>query len=72
VDDSLFFEIEPQRVKKANLFIRKQNAILNDDVFAIKAASEKDFYQVQKITTYDDNINTEEGALAAIYIRLDN
>jgi len=31
IDDSLFWELEPQRVKKANFFVKQSEAELEDD-----------------------------------------
>jgi len=33
IDDSLFWELEPDRIKKANFFVKKSEAELEDDLF---------------------------------------
>lgn len=35
IDDRFFFEIEPQRTKKANIYLQLSNAELQDDYFQL-------------------------------------
>lgn len=35
LDDKLFFELEPDRIKKANLLVMKNDATLEDDIIQL-------------------------------------
>eukprot|EP00347_Sterkiella_histriomuscorum_P023730 403333580 len=72
IDDSLFFELESKRIKKANFYIQSQEAELEDDLIQFGQSRVVEFHQVEKVKYYDDNYSEEDGYIAAIYMRFDN
>lgn len=71
IDDSLFFELEADRIKKANFFIQKSEATLEDDILQIGQSQNLTFYDVRNIQKYDDNYSNDDGYIVAVYIRSD-
>lgn len=72
IDDSLFFELEASKIKKANFYIQSQEAELEDDLIQFGQSTMIEFHQVTNIRTYDDGYSDGDGYIAAIYMRFDN
>ncbi|CDW87303.1 UNKNOWN [Stylonychia lemnae] len=72
VDDSLFFHLESQRIKKANFYIQLQEANMQDDYIQFGQAHNYKFFHVENIRTYDDSYTEEDGNVVTVYLRLDN
>ncbi|CDW73064.1 UNKNOWN [Stylonychia lemnae] len=72
IDDSLFFEIEAKRMKKANFYIQAQEAELEDDLIQFGQSHQLNFHQVSNSRSYDNQFKEEEGFVIAIYLRFDN
>lgn len=72
IDDSLFFELEKDKIKKTNFFIKKSEAELQEDVVQLGQKDGLNFFQVDNIREYDDNYSSDDGYHSAIYIRFDN
>lgn len=71
IDDSLFFTLEKDRVKKANLYVMKSEVELQDEYFQLGQRNRYDFVQVENIHTYDDSNLDESGLLVELFIRMD-
>ncbi|CDW90251.1 UNKNOWN [Stylonychia lemnae] len=72
IDDSLFFELESNRIKKTNFYIQLQEAELEDDLIQFGQTQEIEFHQVSNQRYYDDQYSDTDGYIAAIYMRFDN
>jgi hypothetical protein len=71
IDDSLFFEIDPNVIKKANFFISQNEAELSDQIYPMASSSTIEFHKVDRMRTYDDNYSDQDGYMIGIYIRYD-
>lgn len=71
IDDRVFFEINPNQIKKANLFIQQSEANLEDDILQLGQSKNIIFHQIANVQTYDDDYTDKDGYLVAVYIRYD-
>ena len=71
IDDQLFFELDPTVSKRANFFIQKQVATLEDDIMQIGQSEELEFHQVLNVKSYEDDYNDADGTVLAVYMRAD-
>lgn len=71
IDDQLFFELDSSKIKKANFFVQKSEASLEDDILQLGQSDDDTFYQVLNVRTYDDNYSDKDGYIVAVYIRSD-
>ncbi|TNV83870.1 hypothetical protein FGO68_gene6300 [Halteria grandinella] len=72
IDDSLFFQLESKRQKRANLMVMKAETELEDQLFQIGQQEESSFTMVNNIRTYDDTVDDSEGLLITVFLRYDN
>ena len=72
IDDSLFFELENSRVKRANMYVSKSQVQLQDAYLQLGQQKELEFVQINNIRTYDDSNNDDNGLLVEVFIRLDS
>jgi hypothetical protein len=70
LDDSIFFQLETQRDKKADLYVMKGAVEMEDDYVHLGQFQEEEFPQVQTIRFYEDSV-AQDNALVSIYIRYD-
>jgi hypothetical protein len=70
VDDILFFEIEHNRHKRANVFIMKGEVSLEDSVFQLGNNRNGNFALVENTRIYEDSLTDD--TLATIYFRIDS
>ncbi|CDW91220.1 UNKNOWN [Stylonychia lemnae] len=71
IDDSLLFEVESQRVKKANFYVQKSEGELEDSLLQFGQSELIEFHQVTNFKSYDDEYTDDDGYMIAIYIRFD-
>ena len=72
VDTSFYWAILPGFEKKTNIFIKKNQATLNDDIIQMFSDKNIDFFQIQN---YDESLeyeNTTEGTMVSFFFRLDS
>ncbi|CDW78915.1 UNKNOWN [Stylonychia lemnae] len=72
IDDSFFVELEASKNKKANFYIQKQQAKIQDDYFQFGQERIEQFFSVSNIERYDDNYSPSLGYISAVYFRYDN
>jgi len=70
IDDSLFINLDASRFKSANMFVQANQIQLQDDILQL-GEKDLDIFQVQNIQYYDSVYNSNNGAVAAVYIRSD-
>ena len=70
IDDIHFFEIEPERTKRANIFIMKGEVSLEDSIFQLGYKRDGNFALVENTRTYEDSISDD--TLATFYFRIDS
>eukprot|EP00347_Sterkiella_histriomuscorum_P006302 403353286 len=71
LDDTLYIEMEPNKNKKADLYIKQQTATFLDDVFQIIQPDDQDFAQVDNIRFYDSATSAGDNTILTINIKLD-
>jgi hypothetical protein len=71
IDDSLFYEIEPNRLKKVNFYVMKSEIELQDSYFQLGQRDSYEFVQVQNQRFYDDSNTEDPSTLITLYIRYD-
>ncbi|CDW76970.1 UNKNOWN [Stylonychia lemnae] len=72
IDDSLFFELESQRIKKTNFYIQRQEANMQDDYIQFGQSQTRQFHQISNQRSYDDSYSDQQGYFIALFLRLDN
>ena len=70
IDDSLFWELESNKAKKANFYVMKSEANLEDELFQLGQTNDFEFSQASNQRTYEDSYSEWTG-LVAFYIRYD-
>ena len=70
LDDSVFFHIEPDREKKANLYVMNCVVELEDNLFQLGQQVDDRFSQIDNVCLYEDKIDSD-GAIVSVYIRYD-
>ncbi|CAI2359868.1 unnamed protein product [Moneuplotes crassus] len=70
IDDGLFWELVPDFRKKTDIFLRKNEALLEDNYVQLGFPKEEEFYQVAET---NDRFESEssKGDLLSIYLRID-
>ena len=53
IDDRYFLEIDPYKRKKANIYLQKSNAQMQDDYLQLGQQSQLTFVQIENFYTYD-------------------
>ncbi|CDW85794.1 UNKNOWN [Stylonychia lemnae] len=71
IDDSLLFEVESQRVKKANFYVQKSEGELEDSLLQFGQSELIEFHQVTNFKSYDDEYTDADGYMIAIYKRFE-
>lgn len=71
IDDQLFFEIDPSVSKKANFYVQNAEASLEDTLLQLGWSEDINFHQVNNVRYYDDDYNTADGVVIAVFIRAD-
>ncbi|TNV82719.1 hypothetical protein FGO68_gene2428 [Halteria grandinella] len=71
IDDQLFFEIDPSVSKKANFYIQNAEASLEDTLLQLGWSNDINFHQVSNVRYYDDDYNSADGFVIAVFIRAD-
>ncbi|CDW82531.1 UNKNOWN [Stylonychia lemnae] len=72
IDDSLFYELEANRIKKTNFYIQLQEAELEDDLIQFGQSKDIAFHQITEQRYYDDQYSDADGYILAMYMRFDN
>ena len=71
IDDSLFFQVESDKEKKANLYVMKAEMEMQDSIFQLGQQDKKDFPSISNIRNYDDKVSGDDGPIVSVYIRYD-
>ncbi|CDW83281.1 UNKNOWN [Stylonychia lemnae] len=71
LDDSVFFEMEPGKNKKADILVKQQTVELLDDIWQIDNPIEKEFAQVDNIRFYESSTSSGDNSLITVNIKLD-
>ncbi|TNV83530.1 hypothetical protein FGO68_gene1497 [Halteria grandinella] len=71
IDDQLFFEIDPSISKKANFYVQNAEASLEDTLLQLGWSNDINFHQIQNVRYYDDDYNSADGFIIAVFIRAD-
>mmetsp|Transcript_15267 Transcript_15267/g.11097 ORF Transcript_15267/g.11097 Transcript_15267/m.11097 type:complete len:258 (-) Transcript_15267:507-1280(-) len=71
IDDSLFWIMEPERIKYTNFYVMSADAELEDSYLQYGQQQNLDFYRVKNYRSYSGAYTDAEGFLCAVYIRYD-
>ncbi|CDW76214.1 UNKNOWN [Stylonychia lemnae] len=71
LDDSIYYDMESGKNKKADLLVKQQAAELLDDVWQITPPKEIEFPQVSNIRFYEQTVSSNDPNVITINIKLD-
>ncbi|TNV73470.1 hypothetical protein FGO68_gene12963 [Halteria grandinella] len=72
IDDRFFIEIDPTRSKKANIFLMKSEANLQDDYIQLGQSDDIDFVEIYNKHVYENQYTDVNGYLISFYLRYDS
>ncbi|TNV84292.1 hypothetical protein FGO68_gene12595 [Halteria grandinella] len=72
IDDRFFFEIDPTRSKKADIYLMKSQANLQDDYIQLGQQETIDFVEISNKHVYENSYNPADGYVVSFYLRYDS
>ncbi|CDW85614.1 UNKNOWN [Stylonychia lemnae] len=71
LDDSIYFDLEKDRLKQTNVFIQRNRIKLTDDYFQYGQQSDREFFQISNIRSYEDDNAFENQIYNRVFFRID-
>ncbi|TNV83939.1 hypothetical protein FGO68_gene12436 [Halteria grandinella] len=72
IDDRFFLELDPTRSKKANIFLMKSEADLQDDYVQLGQSDGIKFVEIYNKHVYESQYTNSGGYLVSFYLRYDS